>query len=422
MAVGVAGSDACLLHWLIPIHLLRRISVTNSKRPFGTALIDILFDVSQAVMAVRAMLSIHRRASIESAVFGARMRTIQAVKNTTDDRTRGSSVLAFASACATGGILLPHTVEHIKDVTYATKSEVEAAGGVSALPFLQLDILRRKTGHAGRPVMIYIHGGAWLFGDKRLPTLPICRHFASSANWVVLNVNYRLAPQARLFDMLVDIKRIIRWARQNSHIHGGNPEFIAISGGSAGGHLCSLAALTGGWKQFQPGFEQVDTHLQACLPIYPAVGYVWANLSWSRWFLESIVKMTDKESILRFSMGVKKWCDPMSLLNEIPVSERQQKLPPFFIVQGTYDNVVDPALVRAFVTELSRENAVAVGYLEVPGAHHSFDIAIGPTLMQVLWSCEQAMDSIYEGWVVYTAGDDTKVVLSDEGEASEATL
>ncbi|KAJ3204816.1 TLE member 5 [Entophlyctis luteolus] len=240
-------------------------------------------------------------------------------------------------------------------------------------------------------------------------------------NWVVLNINYRLAPRVRLFDMIVDIKRVIRWAKKNSHIHGGNPEFIAISGGSAGGNLCALAALTSAWPQFQPGFEEVDTEVQACLPIYPAVGYVWANLAWSRWFLESIVKMTDKESIIRFSgMGVKTWCDPMSLLTEIPVLDRQQKLPPFFIVQGTYDNVVSPELVRAFVTELSRENAVSVGYLEVPGAHHAFDVAIGPTLMQVLRSCERAMDSVYNEWAMRMA-DGAGGFASDEGEASKAT-
>ena len=48
--------------------------------------------------------------------------------------------------------------------------------------------------------------------------------------------------------------------------YGGDPDFVAITGGSAGGHLSSLAALTANDPAFQPGFEDADTRLQAAIP------------------------------------------------------------------------------------------------------------------------------------------------------------
>ena len=50
--------------------------------------------------------------------------------------------------------------------------------------------------------------------------------------------------------------------------YGGDPDYVVISGGSAGGHLASLAALTPNQPEYQPGFEAVDTTVQACVPFY----------------------------------------------------------------------------------------------------------------------------------------------------------
>ena len=50
--------------------------------------------------------------------------------------------------------------------------------------------------------------------------------------------------------------------------YGGDPDFVAITGGSAGGHLSSLAALTASDPAFHPGFEDIDTRLQAAIPFY----------------------------------------------------------------------------------------------------------------------------------------------------------
>ena len=58
------------------------------------------------------------------------------------------------------------------------------------------------------------------------------------------------------------------WVKEHIAEYGGDPAFVAVSGGSAGGHLCALLALTAGDPAFQPGFEEADTSVDACVPFY----------------------------------------------------------------------------------------------------------------------------------------------------------
>ena len=58
------------------------------------------------------------------------------------------------------------------------------------------------------------------------------------------------------------------WVKEHIDEYGGDPSFVAVSGGSAGGHLCALLALSAGDPAFQPGFEEADTTVQACVPFY----------------------------------------------------------------------------------------------------------------------------------------------------------
>ena len=116
-------------------------------------------------------------------------------------------------------------------------------------------------------MLIYVHGGAWTHGRKDQQGLPIVYHFASRG-WLCVQPNYRLCPDATFPDPLVDIKRAIAWVHQHAHEHGGNPQQVFITGGSAGAHLSALAALTMNDPAFQPGFEDADTSVVAAIPMY----------------------------------------------------------------------------------------------------------------------------------------------------------
>ena len=110
----------------------------------------------------------------------------------------------------------------------------------------RLDIIRRRVAPAaGAPVLVYIHGGAWVIGDKREQGLPLTYELARRG-WVAVTINYRLSPKATWPDHIVDCKRAVAWVRAHIAQYGGDPGFIAVSGGSAGGHLAALLALSPG--------------------------------------------------------------------------------------------------------------------------------------------------------------------------------
>ncbi|KAI9351747.1 Alpha/Beta hydrolase protein [Zopfochytrium polystomum] len=262
-------------------------------------------------------------------------------------------------------VRIPWNLTHIKN------TELEQAGGEKAQRFLQLDIIRKQTGYKGRPILLNIHGGAWKAVDK---SARMARYWtlASKENWVIVNINYRLAPSVNLFEMIGDCKKALRWVRQNPHIHGGDTTFVAVSGESAGGHLATLVAFTQNDPSFQRGWEQVDTSIQACIPVYgvmeplgPLAVHPLAK-GLRGFFSNEIVRMTDTESRAATGRPAIEWADPMGVLQAIPL-EARGKLPPTFIIHGDVDTLVLVEHSRKFYEELKRGDAVAAGYLEVPG-------------------------------------------------------
>ena len=117
------------------------------------------------------------------------------------------------------------------------------------------------------PVLLQIHGGAWTIGEKDHQGRPLMNQMAAQG-WVCVAINYRLSPRDAWPAHIVDVKRAIAWIKDNIADYGGDPDYIAITGGSAGGHLTALAALTAGDPEFQPGFEDADTSVQAAVPFY----------------------------------------------------------------------------------------------------------------------------------------------------------
>ena len=124
--------------------------------------------------------------------------------------------------------------------------------------------------------MIQVHGGGWILGSRSEQGIPLLNHMAANG-WVGFNVDYRLSPRATLPDHVIDVKRAIAWVRENADELGVDPERIAITGGSAGGHLTALAALTANDRSLQPGFEDADTSVMAAVPFYGIYDFTGAR-------------------------------------------------------------------------------------------------------------------------------------------------
>ena len=131
-----------------------------------------------------------------------------------------------------------------------------------------LDIYRPAAGTVeNAPVLLQVHGGGWTIGNKDQQGIPLMQHLAAKG-WVCVAINYRLAPRDPFPAQIIDVKRAIAWIRENIAEYGGDPDYIAITGGSAGGHLTALAAVTPNDPDYQPGFEDADTSVAVAVPHY----------------------------------------------------------------------------------------------------------------------------------------------------------
>ncbi len=132
-----------------------------------------------------------------------------------------------------------------------------------------LDIWRRPDLAPGRraPVLIQVPGGAWTINGKRPQAYPLMSRMVE-LGWICVSINYSKSPRCTWPAHIVDVKRAIAWVRENIADYGGDPDFITITGGSAGAHLAALAALSANDPALQPGFESADTAVQAAAPYY----------------------------------------------------------------------------------------------------------------------------------------------------------
>jgi acetyl esterase/lipase len=248
-------------------------------------------------------------------------------------------------------------VEVTKDIPYAGRGSSRGL----------LDVYRRAdTPVRGAPVLLQVHGGGWTIGNKDQQGIPLMLHMAARG-WVCVAINYRLSPRHRFPTHLVDVKRSIAWIRENIERYGGDPSYVAITGGSAGGHLTALAALTPNDPEYQPGFEDVDTTLQAAVPHYGV--YDFAGATGER----RAVQMRDSFLGPRV---LKK--DPMRHLADFerasPLLRVNPGAPPFFVIHGAHDTLVPVSQARHFVRRLREVSHNPVAYAELPGTQHAFDV------------------------------------------------
>ena len=97
-----------------------------------------------------------------------------------------------------------------------------------------------------------------------MSSVPLLLHMARNG-WLVVSINYRLAPRAKFPAQLLDCKRALAWVKRNIHMFGGDANFIIAAGESAGGHLAALVGLTAHDKSLQPGFEDQELNVQGAL-------------------------------------------------------------------------------------------------------------------------------------------------------------
>jgi acetyl esterase/lipase len=229
-----------------------------------------------------------------------------------------------------------------------------------------LDVWKRADlpNDAKAPVLLQVHGGAWVMGAKEQQAQPLMAHLAERG-WVCVAINYRLSPRNDWPAHIVDVKKAIAWTKATIAEHGGDPDFVVITGGSAGGHLSSLAALTPHVAEFQPGFEDADTAVQAAVPFYGF--YDFTNRHGTG---RSDVEPFLADRVFKSSLADDhaRWEQASTITHVGPDA------PPFFVTHGTNDSLIPVEQARTFVEELRKESSNPVVYAELPGAQHAYEI------------------------------------------------
>jgi acetyl esterase/lipase len=257
-------------------------------------------------------------------------------------------------------------VERVRDIAYGP-------AGVRN----QLDVYRpRDSSLRGAPVLLQIHGGAWVFGEKEHQGRPLMNEMARRG-WVCVAPNYRLSPKATFPDHLIDCKRALAWVRAHIADYGGDPGWVAVTGGSAGGHLATLLALTANDPEYQPGFEAVDTSIQAAVPFYGAYDFLQHNgvditRASKPGFVETQVMKSSPSAACR------------AWERASPIRWVHAEAPPFFVIHGDHDSLVWVEGARDFVAALRRASRLPVAYAELPGAQHAFDIFNSPRCLHTV--------------------------------------
>ena len=109
----------------------------------------------------------------------------------------------------------------------------------------RLDVFARD-GLAGAPVLVFVHGGGFVMGDKHTEGSPFYSNvgdLAARQGWVGVTMTYRLAPAHKFPSGAEDLAAAVRWLRDNVAQYGGDPDGIVLSGQSAGAaHVASYVA------------------------------------------------------------------------------------------------------------------------------------------------------------------------------------
>lgn len=200
-----------------------------------------------------------------------------------------------------------------------------------------LDLYLPRRRPAEGPVLVHFHGGRFVAGRKNRESLYLL-HFLASRGWTCVSANYRLQPQARFPDYVVDAKRVLAWVRSEGPGFGGGQGPVFVAGNSAGGFLAAFTALTPARRDLQPGFEDADVSVSGAVCLYGYYG--------------------------RADGG-----NPDST----PAAQVNAGAPPFLVLHGTRDTVVPVRHGRRFAAGLAAASAQQVIWCELPDAQHSFD-------------------------------------------------
>jgi acetyl esterase/lipase len=223
---------------------------------------------------------------------------------------------------------------------------------------------------------------------------------------VGFNVDYRLSPRVKSPEHLIDCKKALAWIREHADEYGVDPDFIVVTGGSAGGHLCALMALTQNDPRFQPGFEDADTSVQAAVPFYGVYDLTNRGKDYDDTFVQLLSKVV---------MGVGLDEDPDSWASYSPIDRITADAPPMFVIHGDKDVLVPVGIARSFVKELRAVSTQPVVYAELRGAQHAFEVFPSFRTVRTVEYVERFLHHMHAEYLAASSDPDKVEPVPDDG-------
>lgn len=226
------------------------------------------------------------------------------------------------------------------DPSHITRRFEDIAYG--PLPEQKMDIYLPEAGEGPFPLLMYIHGGGWMIGNRRLCFIDSVID-ALDCGFAVASLDYRLLPEGCYPAFLDDIKAALRWIGRHGLDHGVDPERVALTGDSAGGTIALMAAFTEGRPEFEGGEGGVSSaKIRAVCAMYaPSV----LDADEAAWFKEScgLCRRTFKPSgeeerpLYENAFGTS---DAKQLKALSPISLVHADIPGVMLQHGMMDSVV----------------------------------------------------------------------------------
>ncbi len=280
-----------------------------------------------------------------------------------------SVTAVLLSAAVTAGVQRPREAgreragfDVLRDIEYVPEGHERQK--------LDLYLPKETETKASRPLIVWVHGGAWLAGSKdRCPAVRFTRE-----GFAVASINYRLSQHATFPAQIQDCKAAIRWLRAHAGTYAYDPNRIGVWGASAGGHLVAMLGTAGDVNDFDVGPNAgVSSRVQAVCDFFGPTDFTKMSSFPSTMDHDS----PDSPESKLIGGAIQENHDKARQAN--PITYVTKDDPPFLIVHGDKDPLVPHNQSALLHEALKNAGVEATFYTVAGGGHGGFqDPNVGP--------------------------------------------
>jgi acetyl esterase/lipase len=237
-----------------------------------------------------------------------------------------------------------------------------------------LDLYLPEKGEKPLPLIIWIHGGAWMGGSKDGPS-PALRFTANG--YAVAQVGYRLSQEAKFPAQIYDCKAAVRWLRANAAQYNLDPNKFIAWGGSAGGHLVALLGTSGGVAELEGNVNELkeSSRVQAVVDWFGPTDFLHIGDA------ESDLQHNAPDSPESKLIGGALLENKDKAAQASPITYVSKDAPPFLIMHGDRDRTVLFNQSELLYAALKKAG-VDVTFVPMKGAGHGFGVPEAITPVQ----------------------------------------